>query len=638
MLYDEYIPDACNPIDTVLADQHTTFAALTAPQNNKTPCTIDYAGTEEALEFLEAVYTGRIQRIAIKVDPDVDGYTSAAMFVSLFEAMKYVLRQEGQDERADKLSVELVFAHGKEHGFNENEFNEQLGADWKERVQLVIIPDAGSDFNSIQTAKDLDEYNIYTLIVDHHPIEEPYMVGYKTVHINPYLIDNEDYNTCFTGAGITYRTLCTRETLTADDQTEPLEIPGIIKAFMVDGLDRYLLELCALGQVADVSDLRNEEVRSYVLEGIRNICADMKNESEHNFIVELYRANRYNIKHGPTITSLGWYIAPPMNATIRYGTDEEKRAMFQALVKVPYDERTVMYTPSKRADPTRTPIPVALQKDMARRCRNIKSRQDKAVRELTKQYLESIPEDSLQNDSVIAITADSVKDKDKALTGLIANKLTLQVHRPVLLLSATEKTYSGSGRGYGASNINNFKGTLKDAMENIDVVPTTLGGHPNAFGFAIAKSELRPTIEEVNKAYPFDQGNLRTPVSYEIKAKDLTNSLVKSIGKHYALWGNHVNEPVFAITDVKAKTNDIESYKNGQTIVVKSNGIKYVKKYCGGGEYDRLIEKACKYGLGGCKTFTFTMIGTFELENDDAYVKVSNWEGDVIDDGEADLW
>lgn len=610
------MPDEFDALETILEDQGTTIEAVANPRYEVMDVE-DYAGTEEAINLLNAVYTGQIKHIAIKIDPDVDGYTSAAMFVSLFQKFRAL-------HPVRTITVEYVMATGKQHGFIKDEFDEQLGEGWRERIDLVIIPDAGSDADSLKTAKELDDYGIWTLIVDHHPPQMIANPGYYTILVNPYLEDNNKQNTCFTGAGMTYRLISTAIQMGLWD-IDPMNEPMV----------RYLEELCALGQVADVSDLRNEEVRRLVLNGIAAIKADMEQESEHNFIAELFRANEYAIKHGPTIKSLGWYIAPPMNAVIRVGTKEEKRDMFEALVWLQDDDRTVWYTPPKSKDPTRTPIEVTIQKDMARRCRNAKSRQDKTVRQLTKEYFASIPTDTLNHDSVIAIVSEETEEKHKPLTGLIANKLTDQVHRPVLLLSKYDNVYSGSGRGYEASGIGDFKLALKTAADDTGVIPETLAGHPNAFGFAVHENDLPKVIQSFTQEHPFDITHQWIPVAYEIKAEDLTNALVERIGKRYAWWGNHVNEPVIAVVDVRVNSENIKSYSEGQTIVFSSGGVKYVKKYCGQNEYDRLTRGDFMYGIGTPKReLSLTVIGTFEYDKDEAYVRVSHWESEVMEDGE----
>lgn len=91
-------------------------------------------------------------KIFVIVDPDVDGFTSAAV---LLNYLHYYF----------PFSVENNFEYGlhngKEHGLNDF-VNHILNSDYK----LVILPDAGS--NDYEAHRLLKEHAIDTLIIDHH--------------------------------------------------------------------------------------------------------------------------------------------------------------------------------------------------------------------------------------------------------------------------------------------------------------------------------------------------------------------------------------------------------------------------------------------------------------------------------------
>ena len=123
--------------------------------------------------------------IAVIVDCDCDGYTSAALLIN------YIY------DLAPNFTEKCVFYflhEGKQHGL-------QDAMDWIQNTgaTTVIIPDAGSnDWNELQT---LHEQGKNIIILDHHEIEgEPYP--------NCYLINSQlpQYpNKDLSGVGVTWQ-------------------------------------------------------------------------------------------------------------------------------------------------------------------------------------------------------------------------------------------------------------------------------------------------------------------------------------------------------------------------------------------------------------------------------------------------
>lgn len=119
-------------------------------------------------------------KIFIQIDPDADGFTSAAFLIN------YLIRIAP----STRNRVTYRFHEGKEHGLILDTIPEDVG--------LVIAPDSAS--NNLEVHKALKEKGMDVLILDHHECDE----------ISKYacVINNQtcDYpNKTLSGVGIVYK-------------------------------------------------------------------------------------------------------------------------------------------------------------------------------------------------------------------------------------------------------------------------------------------------------------------------------------------------------------------------------------------------------------------------------------------------
>lgn len=86
------------------------------------------------------------------------------------------------------------------------------------------------------------------------------------------------------------------------------------------------LDLVALGLVGDVMDLRPYETRELVVEGTKSV--------RNPYIKGMYKAVQTMVdrKGGLNPYTIGFYIAPQINGTIRMGTIEEKLMLFESML------------------------------------------------------------------------------------------------------------------------------------------------------------------------------------------------------------------------------------------------------------------------------------------------------------------
>lgn len=324
--------------------------------------------------------------IGVLVDPDADGLSSSASFVS------YIKKAFPE--------IELIFYmhSGKQHGLT-TEIVEQIH---ETQPDLLVIPDAGS--NDYEQLRELNKY-LDLLILDHHESEKE---SEHAIVVNNQL-SPEYENKSLSGVGIVYKFL-----KALDDKLE------------LDYADEYL-DLVALGNVGDVMRLDVPETRYLVYEGLKNI----KNELLLNLIAK-------NAKDIKVITPkvLSFKIIPQLNAMIRVGDAEQKLDVFRAMV----GEQEEFFN-------TRTKKTETLPQKATRLCTNAYAKQRRVRDKWTEIIKLQIEEQELDKNAFIVLNVDNF---DKELSGYIASNLTGIYKKPVLLMSWNKESesYTGSLRGY----------------------------------------------------------------------------------------------------------------------------------------------------------------------------------------------
>lgn len=82
----------------------------------------------------------------------------------------------------------------------------------------------------------------------------------------------------------------------------------------------------------------------------------------------------------------------------------------------------------------------------------------------------------------------------------------------------------------------------------------------------------------------------------------------------YEIWGNFVNEPIFAITNIRINASDINAYgENKGFIRFVYNKIPFIKKYCPKGDYDQMTLFDRRILGKNTKDLVLNVIGKFVL-------------------------
>lgn len=484
-------------------------------------------------------------KVLVQIDSDCDGFTSAAVLINYLNCLFPGFVQNNVFYRPHT---------NKAHGI----IPETVPSD----VKLVIAPDSSS--NEFEIHKELHERGVDVLVIDHH----------NTTHYSEYacVINNQmdDYPTkSLSGVGMVYKFCSYLDSL-----------------LHVDYADQYL-DLVALGILADVMDLRDFETRYLVDTGLANI--------RNPFLRGMVTKQAFQLKDRVTPHGISFYIAPGVNAITRVGTVEEKLMLFESMLEFrAYEQIPSTKRGCKGQFETRV-------EQACRNCTNIRNRQNKA-RDASLEIIERIIEEkNLLENQVLAVKLEGKNESNRNITGLIANQLMGRYQRPVLLLNRTVHdedpdnvyvTWDGSGRNANGTDLINFQEFLNESgyFEFAE-------GHDNAFGVSIRDEYFTDFIKYANEKLKDIDFSPKYSSDVIYFANMVHGSEILKLADLGHIWGQGVEEPLIAITDIKVDRNNLNLFGSTLKISLPSDeGISLVKFRSSNEEYESL------YSELGCVT------------------------------------
>lgn len=222
-----------------------------------------------------------------------------------------------------------------------------------------------------------------------------------------------------------------------------------------------MLDLCALATVADKMTLRSLENIGFVKAGMNVIV--------NPFLLSHFKMDDRLASKDLDASLIGWYLAPLINATVRAGTPEDVINIVKCMIGEMNGDALIDN----------------LMKLRGKQNRNVENSLPTIV-------IKTVDDANI----VIANRPPSLKS---SATGLVASKLTNHYNKPVLLGSLHE---DGFIRG-SARNINDSIINLRDVLLQTDLMEFC-SGHPNAFGFGIAKDNI-PALKEAVSHINFNE-------------------------------------------------------------------------------------------------------------------------------------
>jgi single-stranded-DNA-specific exonuclease len=388
--------------------------------------------------------------IAVYGDYDVDGVTATALMVATLRALGG--------------KVTAYIPHRVDDGYGLN--NDSLDLLKQQGVSVVLSVDCG--VRATGEAEHARAVGLDLLISDHHavppqlpsaPIINPKQPGC------PYPFKE------LSGAGIAYKIA---EALLTADQRAPIN-------------SHSLLDLAALGTVADVVPLRGEN-RSMVYQGLK-----LLNNAPRIGIRELILKAGFRLGQVDS-AAIGFGLGPRLNAA---GRMEHARSAYELLMS------------DDRAQAER----LAGQLDAVNRERQ----------ELTKQCVARAREQVVaqQQSSLLAFAADP--GYPQGVVGLIAGRLADEFYRPALVIEQGPELSKGSARTIPEFNIIEALDECADLLEKY-------GGHSAAAGFSVRTARLADLHARLDViAHRRFDGQVITPTIYadaEVTFKELDRSLL----------------------------------------------------------------------------------------------------------------
>ena len=458
----------------------------------------------------------------IIVDSDCDGYCSSAIFLNyLNRHFPHWIQNQ----------VEYFMHDGKQHGLGDVNIGDLIQRGFK----LVICPDSAS--NDYEQHQALKEHGIDVLVLDHHEAEK---VSEYACIINNQLCDYPTKSLC--GGAVVYKFCCYIDKLMGTNYAIDYE------------------DLTALALIGDMMNMKDFETHYLTKDGLQRI--------RNPFFQEMVTRQHYKLDNNMTPFGIAFYVVPYINAMTRSGTLEEKYLIFEAMLEwrademIPSTKRGFKGTFEKRVE------------QAGRTCFNVKSRQKKNQDASLENIENIITELGLLENKILVVPTEQ-EEVDKNLAGLIANQLASKYARPTLVLrrievpnkvvevdenynlidmvdNGTTVVYEGSGRNYGKSRLENFRQFCNDTG-----LVMYAEGHASAFGIGIREENLQAFINKTNELLKdFDT----TPcyfVDLEVTADQLNDNEVFAIGSNSDIWGQGLEEPLIAITNIRLTADDI---------------------------------------------------------------------------------
>ena len=503
--------DSLSAVDQVLINRGIKFEDITRFKYPSADELLDpslFTNINDGAKMLIS-HIGQNDKIFIQIDADCDGYTSAAILINYLNCLFPHFVQ---------TNITYRVHDGKQHGL----LIDTIPND----VKLVIAPDASS--SDFEEHKQLAERGIDVLVLDHHEAEK--FSEYACV-INNQLCD---YPTkTLSGAGVVYKFCCYIDSLIGTDYANDY------------------VDLATVGIIADVMDLKDLEIREIILRGMK--------EFKNPLLKTMVEKDKFHFE-GQALSpfNIGWYIAPFLNAISRSGTLQEKQVVFESMIEF-LAYQTVPSTKRGCAGQVETRIEQAI-----RTCTNVKNRQTRAKENAMDAVLQTIKDENLLENKILAIRLDPKYATDKNLTGLIANGLLDTYNRPILILNQVieeedgeEKVYwRGSGRGYDKANL----GSLRDLLETSGLVEYAQG-HASAFGVSIPADNYDALVEYVNEAYKdFDCAPIYNVDLIWDGNEALSAQAFAELADEAQIWGRGVEDPLIVIEGFRVYGNQLNLY------------------------------------------------------------------------------
>jgi len=390
------------------------------------------------------------EKILVYGDYDVDGITSSLVMVNALVEIKSAISGIKKNEARKFIGIYIPDRELEGYGMND----EAVKKIKNDKFKLIITVDCGtSNFASVKLANDL---GMDVIVTDHHYVPERIP--------NALAIINPNQNDCkypfkeLAGVGVAFKLV---QALFKDLQARKLKSYNQIPL----GFEKWLLDLVALGTVADCVNLIGEN-RTLVKYGLLVI-----NKTKRIGIKKLILTAGLKVRENGNVvekkvidtTAISFILAPRLNAA---GRMDHANTSYQLL-----------YSDSE-AEAEK--LVLMLEKNNQNRQRLT----EKMITEIKKRinaYGGDLPKVVIEFD----------KEWRIGIVGLVAGKLADEYSRPFLVLSKKDGKIAGSGRSIPKFN-------LIESIEKCKDILIEFGGHSQAAGLKMENKNLEKKKKKIN--------------------------------------------------------------------------------------------------------------------------------------------
>jgi single-stranded-DNA-specific exonuclease len=376
-----------------------------------------------AARLLEAI--DKREKIAVYGDFDADGVTSTALMIE-------VLRMLNAD-------VSPYIPHRVDEGYGLN--TEALRLLRDQGVRVVMTVDCG--IRSIQEVEDGKALGLDIIVTDHHSIGPEVPNAFAVV--NPKQSDCEYPENMLAGVGVAYKVASAL--LQLKYKYDLYKSPAI-RDEVAQKLEN-LLDLVAIGTVADLAPLNSKENRALVRRGLEKI-----NEARRPGVKALLDVAGIEPGH-VTAMNIGFALGPRINAAGRLGS-----------AMTAYD-LLVTDDPHEAAQ-----LAVELQKLNEQRQQFTRDAQDMIRQQL---------EEEQKTDTTLIFAKSP--DFRPGIVGLVAGRLVEEFFRPAIVMEQGEDESRASCRSIPQFDITRALDQCADLL-------VRHGGHAQAAGFTVINENI----------------------------------------------------------------------------------------------------------------------------------------------------
>lgn len=514
-------------------------------------------------ELIECLHNGFINNKSffIQVDPDVDGFTSSAIFYNYFISLY----------PDSKMTYRLQ--DNKEHGIIIN----TIPVD----TDIVIVPDAGS--NQIDEFEQIAATGRKVLCMDHHLVETT--IDIPNVIIVNNQVSGRFINKSLSGAGVVYKVI------QAYDETYE------------DGSHYKKYEdLAALGIISDNMDTRPLDNNAIIMNGLSHINNTLfkellstgyanKNKKSKIAFDDMTIDMKLNICNK---IGIAFYIAPLINAVIRTGSMENKLEFFNGfLMDNSNKTTTTVYRGATRTE--------SIYQYLVRTATNLRATQNRNKLKSMNTITQMVDTNNLNTHKILIIQVD----KDIVSlnnTGLVAMDCANTYNKPCLVVRPVTVNnniyYRGSGRSAVFEGFTSFINVLRESG-----LVEYAQGHDNAFGVSIEEQNVQPLLKYLDTSLSNIDFTKYNEINCIVDSSNWDVVALKEFAHINNIYGCGIVEPRF-LFDITIE---------GENIIVDS---KYIKFYYKGISFIMFYPTDnIAHLLSSSSTYHISLIGKVSINN-----------------------